>query len=145
MAAPVLTAAAPMVRALAPIFRAYENGYSALLVTGRNLYDHVVDPNGRISPLVEVLRRECRARHGMLLLSYSMASGLDWDSVRLDNDDRRTVEQALQSHGLVNIPQDANEVIRVIRGIASLSRTPTAGLKWSDGQDLRFVFLFQFA
>jgi hypothetical protein len=62
----------------------------------------------------------------------------------MDERDRRKIEQALQAHGLLNIPQDQNEVVRVIRGVSSLSRTPTSGLKLSNDADLRFLFLFQF-
>ena len=64
----------------------------------------------------------------------------------VENDkDRRTVEKVLQEHHLLNIPQDQNEVVRVIRGVASLSRMNTEGLKWSNGDDMRFAFIFMFS
>ncbi len=128
------------------IFRAYEEGHSALFVTGRSLYDLVVDKEGKLRPIVEMLRREGRSRYGMLLITYSMAGGLDWDQSRVDDEqDRRTVQNALRTHNLWDIPQDQNELVRVIRGISSLSRTPTEGLKWVDGRLMKFAFLFEFS
>lgn len=130
---------------IAAIFAAFDEGQAALLVTGRSLHDLVVD-EGRIRPAVETLRRECRRRHGMHLVSYSMASGLDWDASRIDDErDRRTIEQALRAHHLLDVPQDANEVVRVIRGIASLSRTPAENMAWTAGEPLRFAFLLDFS
>lgn len=128
------------------IFEAYSAGRSAILIEGRSPYDLAVDPYGeRLRPLLEILRGEARRRHGMVLVTYSMAGGLDWDSSRIDDErDRRAIEGALRGHRLLDIPQDQNEVSRVIRGIASLCRAPTEGLKWADGQPLRFAFLFEF-
>ena len=74
-----------------PIFRAYIEGHSAILLTGRSLYDLTADDAGKLRPLMETLRRECRTTHGMLLISYSMAGGLDSDSRVEDERDRRTI------------------------------------------------------
>jgi hypothetical protein len=134
-----------MMSAIEEIFRAYDEGYSAVLATGRSLYDLVLDTEGKLRPLLEVLRRDSRTRYGMVLVTYSMAGGLDWDASRIDDDhDRRIIENALRTHRLLDIPQDQNELVRVIRGISSLSRTPTEGLQWTNGRPLRFAFLFEF-
>ncbi|MBN1827753.1 MAG: AAA family ATPase, partial [Deltaproteobacteria bacterium] len=126
------------------IFKAYEEGYRAIRLTGRSLYDLVVD-EGRLRPLIEALRCSCMASYGMHLVGYSLAGGLDWDAASIsDENDRRKVEKILKSHRLLEIPQDQNEVVRVIRGISSLSRTPVEETKWSDGRGIRFVFLFEF-
>lgn len=128
------------------IFQKYDEGYSALLLTGRSLQDLVADASSmKLRTILEVLRSELRERYGMVFLRYSLAAGLDWDLERIgDQQDRRTIETALQHHGLVNIPVDQNESVRVIRGIYSLSRTPTTGLKWANGQDMRFSSLLEF-
>lgn len=132
-------------KAIERIFQAFGEGRPALLVTGRSLYDFEVDSQGTLRPLLEVLRRTARERHGMLLVNYSLAGGLDWDQHRVDDErDRRTIENVLRAHGLTGIPQDQNVTVRVIRGVSSLSRTPTDGLKWADGRPMRFVFLFEF-
>jgi AAA+ superfamily predicted ATPase len=128
------------------IFQAYDEGRPALLVTGRSLYDLMVGADGKLRPIVEVLRRACRARCGMILVTYSLAGGLDWDSSRIEDErDRRTIEKALRANHLVEIPANQNEIVPLIRGVSSLCRTPTEGLKWANGQDLRFAFLLEFA
>src|SRR5882724_6799940 len=108
------------------VFQAYEEGRPALLLTGRSLYDLIADGGGKIRPLMEVLRRECRERYGMLLVTYSLAGGLDWDASQLEH-------------------QDQNEVAGVIRGISSLSRAPAQNTQWADGKALRFCFLLEFS
>lgn len=132
--------------ALNRIFQMYEEGYAALLLTGRSIHDLVVDPaDKKLRTLLEVLRRSCRERYGMVFLRYSMAGGLDYDKSRIaDERDLRTIESALQSHGLMQIPQDQNEAVRVIRGIYSLSRTPVDNLKWADGKSMRLCALLEF-
>lgn len=130
--------------ALAEIFNAYDEGCPALLVTGRSLYDLVLDGEGRMRPLIEALRREALQARGMHLVTYSMATGLDWDEARVDARDRETISRALRLHRLVDIPQDQNEVVRVLRGIASLARAQDAGLQWHDSRPLRFLFLCEF-
>lgn len=131
-------------QALDPIFEAYEQGSPALLVTGRSIRDLDLDEEGKIRPLLEGLRRRSRGL-GMHLITYSIAGGLEWDTGVTDESDRRTIGSALRTHHLIQGQQDQNDVVRVFRGIASLSRTPTTGLKWADGSDLRFVFLLEFA
>jgi len=127
------------------ISRAFEAGHPALLVTGRSLYDFV-GVEGKLRPLCEAIARSFRATYGMQLIRYSLAAGLDWDASRVDDErDRRTIEQALRANRLLDIPQDQNEVVRVIRGIASLSRSPGGALRWADGREMRFAFLFEFS
>ncbi len=135
----------PTLTALADLFSAYDEGCPALLVTGRSLYDLVLDSEGRIRPLIEALRRQATADRAMHLVTYSMAAGLDWDAGRIPGQrDRETIERALRAHHIVDIPQDQNEVVRVLRGISSLARAQGDDLRWSDGRSLRFVFLCEF-
>lgn len=133
--------------AITTMLRPYEEGQPAVFVSGRSLYDLVVDQqDGKVRPLIESLRRVCRDKFGMAFISYSLAGGLDWGAERIkDERDRRALEQALRAHHLLDIPQDQNEVVRVFRGISSLARTPTDGLKWADGRSLRFVFVIEFS
>lgn len=131
--------------AVESILQAYRDGHSALLLSGRSLYDLVV-ADGKIRPLREVLRRALRTHFGMVFISYSLAAGLDFDSNGIeDTRDRQMIETVLKAHQLNDIPQDQNEVVRVVRGIASLARTPTDGLTWAAGGALRFAFCFEFS
>ena len=125
------------------IFQAYEEGHPAILLTGRSLYDLVTDGDNKIRPLLESLRRVGWERYGMTLVTYSMAGGLDWYTD--DAHDRGQVEQLLQRHGLTKLGQDQNDVVRVMRGISSLSRTPMEKVTWADGRDLRLCFLLEFS
>lgn len=131
------------------ILSAFAEGQAAQLVTGRSIRDLVVD-NGELRPLLEVLRQELRERHGMVVATYSIAGGLDWDAPRmLDARDRRTVEQALAAHGLPNgsggQSPDSNEIARVMRGIAGLSRSPRGSLSWAAGPAMAFAFVLDFS
>jgi ATPase family associated with various cellular activities (AAA) len=126
------------------ILRAYDEGYRALRLSGRSLYDLVVD-DGKMRPLIEALRQAFRTKFGMHMVTYSLAGGLDWDPSRIkDQNDRRLIEKALRDHHLLDIPKDQNEVVCVIRGISSLSRDSMDTRKWADGRTIRFAFLFEF-
>ena len=95
--------------------------------------------------LVEVFRRQAR-QHGLHLVTYSLAGGLDHDAPRInDARDRQTIEQALRAHKLLDLPRDQHEVTSVIRGISSLCRTPAGSIQWADGRPARFAFLLEFA
>src|SRR3989442_9698461 len=90
------------IRAIERIFALYDERRPALLVPGRNLRDWVLDCDGKLRPLDEAIRRYANTRYGMLLVTYSMAAGLDWDADRIGDDrDRRTVETALSAHHLL--------------------------------------------
>ncbi len=131
---------------LRAIFEAYEAGHAALMIEERSLYDLVADADGHLRPAVEVLRRIARADYGMHVITYSMAQGLDWDPTRVeDRGTRERVEQLLRLHRLTEVPQDQNEVVRVLRGISSMARSPESVLTWPDGRHVRFAFLLEFA
>jgi AAA+ superfamily predicted ATPase len=135
-----------MSEALRGVFRAYDAGHAAIMLEERSLYDLAVDRGGQLRPAVEVLRRIARDEYGMHLITYSMAQGLDWDAPRCDDRvTRDRIEQTLRLHHLWDLPQDQNEVVRVLRGIASMARAPRGEVKWPDGRDLRFAFLLEFA
>lgn len=130
---------------LTPIYQAYDEGRAALRLSGRPRYDLIPDEDGAVRPLIESLRRGLRRRYGMALITYSLAEGLDWDEPRIaDERDRRTLATALRTHRLVDIAQDQNETVRVIRGISTLCRMPAGGMRWADNSELRLGFLFEF-
>lgn len=132
--------------AVEAIVNVYEEGYSAILLTGRSLNDLTILEKGKLGRLEAALRRTLWERFNIHLIRYSMAEGIDWDETRIaDAHDRRTIETALRTNHLLEIPQDQNETVRVMRGIASLSRTPTEGLQRAGGSPLRFGFLIDFS
>ena len=131
---------------LQQISNAYEDGYASLFITGRSPYDLIADPGDKkMRPLLEAMRRHFRQDFGMAFITYSLAGGLDWDKSRIEDErDRKKIEQSLKANKLLEIPQDENEAARVIRGLSSLLRTPTNGLQWIDGREMRFAVLLEF-
>lgn len=133
-----------MTPAIDEILEPFEAGHAVLLLTGRSLRDLAVDEDGKVRPILEILRRTLRRRYGMALLTFSPAEGLEWDAARIsDERDRRTIENALRAHYLVDIRSE-NQNVAIMRGVTSLCRTPLGDLKWSDGSRMRFGVLFEF-
>ncbi len=123
-----------------PILHAYRQGVSVVLVTGRSLRDLCLNEEGKIWPILEVLRRELWRRFGLVLVTYSLAEGVRWNPQGLDEGTRRTVERLLESHGLRGQAAGDQEVVRVVRGIASIARAGSP----SDENRLRLAFLLEF-
>lgn len=129
---------------IAAILKAYSEGNAALLVTGRSLYDFVADES-RLRTLLEVLRRELFRHHGMLLVTYSLANGIQWFEDWVPNEkDRSQIREAFRSSRLLEAPPGSSEVVSVVRGISNLSRANLAPLKWQDGRPMRFAFCLEF-
>lgn len=127
-----------------PILKAYTEGHSALRLTGRSLYDFVAD-DGRLRPFVEFLRRVLFRDFGMVFINYSLANGLNWfESWITDDSDRQTIRELLRNHHLLEVPPSPNEVVAIVRGIASLSRATTDNLQWKDGRQMRFTICIEF-
>ena len=125
------------------VLQRYEQGHCALLLVGRSLHDLDLE-DGQIRPLAEILRRRFRQRHGMALLRYGLAAGFDWDETHQDDSDRRTIRAALEAHRLLETPAPGEEAPHILRGLYSLLRTPTDGLRWHNGSALRFGALIDF-
>ncbi len=134
-----------MVNPVEPILQAYREGQSALLLSGRSLYDFVAD-DGRIRHLSEVLRRTLFRECGMVFISYSLAAGLNWfESWTAEEADRQTIRQLLRNNNLLDHPPSENEVVSVMRGVATLARGNTENFKWKDGRQMRFAVCFYFS
>lgn len=125
------------------IFRAYDEGYSAILLTGRSLYELIVDEN-KIRPLIQGIKNQARER-GMVTITYSRANGIEHDSPQLTEKDRRLVDEALRKNRLFDIEQNENELSRVMRGLSSLCRAPADLHKWPNGKPMKFLVVIEFA
>lgn len=131
-------------KSVQPILKAYTEGHSALRLTGRSLYDFVAD-DGRLRPFAEFLRRMLFREFGMVFINYSLANGLNWfESWITDEANRQTIRELLRSHHLLEVPPSPDEVVSIVRGIASLSRANTDDLKWKDGRQMRFAICIEF-
>lgn len=132
-------------KAIETILQVFREGQSALLLSGRSLYDFVAD-DGRIRPFFEALRRVLFREYGMVFINYSMATGLNWfESWIPEEADRQTIRQLLRNNNLLDLPKTENEVVAVVRGVASLSRANTENLRWKDGREMRFAVCFEFS
>ena len=125
------------------VLDAYSGGHAALLVTGRSLYDFDIDEaDGKVRPLLEILRRQLFREFGIHLTTYSLAAGLQWNGIP-DERDQGDVEKLLRRHGLLELQPNESEQVRALRGIFALARAST-GFKWRDGRDARIGFLLEF-
>ncbi|MBT5714105.1 AAA family ATPase [Candidatus Poribacteria bacterium] len=123
---------------------AYEEGSSALFLSGRSLHDIDLAADGRLRPIMEILRSALRQRFGMVLVTYSRAAGLDHDAATLDAKDLDSIERVLRGWGLLGTPTHDQETSSVLRGIFRGAREPAASRRWSDGREMRFAFLLEF-
>lgn len=128
--------------AIEPILQVLEGGGAALLWSSRSPQDLDVDTDGRIRPLLEILRRALRERLGMVLLFYTKATGLVWDTPDVrDAGVRDRVEQALRAHGLLDRPPGEDDFMRDVWTFLRVS----SAAQWPDGRLMRFCLFVQFA
>lgn len=134
-----------MISPLGPIFDAIREGAGALGLAGRSLFDFSID-EGRMRPLTEILRRDLYVEFGMVLITYSFATGVDWSETSIaDEADRRTIRQALNESGVAHIKPGDDELISTVRAFAALVRSDGTERTWTvDGRPLRFAVCFQF-
>lgn len=140
--------------ALNPIFDAYTGGWPALLVTGRPLSDLDLDDAARMRTLFSALSRRAFAQHGMVVLSYTLATGLEFGLEALDSRaDRDAAERVLRAHGLKEREQDRpglhgpaadSDAVDVIRGLIRLFESADVSARTSDGREMRFGCFFGF-
>jgi len=75
--------------AIGQILDIHRDGRGAAMISGRSLYDFVLD-GGKIRPLLEALRRALYDEFGMVLVTYSLANGVNWFESWIANEaDRR--------------------------------------------------------
>lgn len=132
-------------KAIEPLFQRLQSGSVALLWSGRGPRDFDVDQDGKIRPLVEGLRQVLYDRMGMLLMTYSKATGLVWETPLLrDLGVRNTVEAGLRAHDLIDLGAPGGNLAPFLRAVWTFLRTPAGG-RWPDGRPLRFGLLVEFA
>jgi hypothetical protein len=108
----------------------------------------VDDTDGQVRPLVEILRARLREELGLVLLTYSRATGLVWDTPDLQaHNVREPVRRALSAFHLLDPAGEAfvaEDPARFFRAAYELLRVPSA-VPWPDGRPLRFAILVEFA
>jgi hypothetical protein len=130
------------------IFDPHEKeGRPAIIFTGQSLEDLVVSLDNKVRPIREVVRRYAKEQLGMVVIMFSIAGGIDWDSSNIpDERDRKQIENILKAHKLEAIKQDENEIATTVRGFVSLLKTPTEGINWATtAKPMRFLVLIEFS
>jgi hypothetical protein len=132
-------------KAVEPILTALGAGGIPVLWAGRSPRDLDVDADGKIRPLIEGLRRQLRERLGAVLLAYSKATGLVWDTADLrDHGVRNVVESGLRAHELIDLGGPGGNLAPFMAAVWRFLRAPSGG-SWPDGRPLRFALLAEFA
>lgn len=126
-------------RAVQPILDVLEGGAAALLWSGRSPQDIDLDEDGEIRPMLEVLRRALWRRLGIVLLSYSRATGLVWDTPLVREARVYDAVQEVVQRFSLEVP----DLDQFLRNLREFLRTPAGA--WPDGRPMRFALFLQFA
>lgn len=130
--------------AVEPIVDALRGGEAAILWSGRSPRDLDVDDDGVVRPIIEGLRRRVRSELGIVLLSYSRATGLVWDHPELEhNGVRNEVASAMTSHQLLDLGLPGGNLAHFLQAVWAFLRTPVTA-RWPDGRSIRFLLLVEF-
>jgi hypothetical protein len=122
----------------------YEAGYSSISLSGRSIYDLALIPNSQsVCQLIDILRTACRQR-GLHLITFCPL-GLDAGTQHLSDRDRATLEKELNRHSLLVRADDSEEqLMRSLRGLAELAKSPPGERQWSDGKTMNLCILLEF-
>lgn len=131
------------------IFKPYErDGRSSMILTGRPIYDFECREDGSICTLVQLMAEYAKRLH-MVMVRYSLASGIVVPYNMYEKADSETIKKILSANGISNTKcatgncNASQELVDILRGISRLASAPTAN-NWQDGETMKFLFLFEF-
>ena len=131
------------------IFKPYErDGRSSMILTGRPIYDFECREDGSICTLVQLMAEYAKRLH-MVMVRYSLASGIVVPYNMYEKADSETIKKILSANGISNTKcatgncNASQELVDILRGISRLASTPTAN-NWQDGETMKFLFVFEF-
>ena len=131
------------------IFKPYESdGRSSMILTGRSIYDFECREDGSICTLVQLMAEYAKRMH-MVMVRYSLASGIVVPYNMYEKADGETIKKILSANGISNTKcatgncNASQELVDILRGISRLASTPTAN-NWQDGETMKFLFVFEF-
>ncbi len=132
------------------IFEPYElEGRSSMILTGRSIYDFECREDGTISTLVRMMSEYAKSLH-LAMVRYSLADGLVVPYSLYDKADGDTIKKVLSANGIINSKcmsgdcKASQELVDILRGISRMSSASNSDISWQDGQQMKFVFLFEF-
>lgn len=131
------------------IFKPYEkDGRSSMILTGRPIYDFECREDGSICTLVQLMAEYAKRLH-MVMVRYSLASGIAVPYNMYEKSDSETIKKILSANGISNTKcatgncNASQELVEILRGISRLAYAPTAN-NWHDGKTMKFLFVFEF-
>lgn len=131
------------------IFKPYESdGRSSMILTGRSIYDFEYREDGSICTLVQLMAEYAKRMH-MVMVRYSLASGIAVPYNMYEKADSETIKKILSANGISNTKcatgncNASQELVDILRGISRLASAPTAN-NWQDGENMKFLFVFEF-
>lgn len=131
------------------IFKPYErDGRSSMILTGRSIYDFECREDGSICTLVKLMAEYAKRMH-MVMVRYSLSSGIAVPYNMYERTDCETIKKILSTNGISNTKcttgncNASQELVNILRGISRLASAPTAN-NWQDGETMKFLFVFEF-
>lgn len=133
------------------IFKPYEvDGRSSMVLTGRPIYDFECREDCTICTLVQMMAEYAAKTLHMVMVRYSLAAGLAVPYNMYGKTDSETIKKILSTNGISNIKcatgncNASQELVEILRGISKLATMSPGTHKWSDGEPMKFLFLFEF-
>ena len=136
--------------AIKEIFEPYEiEGRSSMVLTGRSIYDYECREDASISTLVRMMAEYAKTLH-LVMVRYSLADGIVVPYGMYEKEDRETIKKALSANGITNCScksgdcKASQELVDILRGISRMATASASDIKWHDGQQMKYLFLFEF-
>ena len=109
------------------IFKPYErDGRSSMILTGRPIYDFECREDGSICTLVQLMAEHAKRQH-MVMVRYSLASGIVVPYNMYEKADSETIKKILSANGISNTKcatgncNASQELVDILRGISRLA------------------------
>ena len=136
--------------AIKEIFEPYEiEGRSSMVLTGRSIYDYECREDASISTLVRMMAEYAKTLH-LVMVRYSLADGIVVPYGMYEKEDRETIKKVLSANGITNCScksgdcKASQELVDILRGISRMATASASDIKWHDGQQMKYLFLFEF-
>ena len=132
------------------LFEPYElDGRSSMILTGRSIYDFECREDGTISTLVKMMAEYAKGLN-LAMVRYSLADGVVVPYSIYEKADCETIKKLLSANGISNCKCESGtcdasqELVDILRGISRMVSSPNADIVWQNGQQMKFLFLFEF-
>lgn len=131
------------------ILQPYAEGKSCIILQGRSLYDLELNQQNQIQPLIELLRAQALTNHNLVMVQYSMSTGVTYDLSDLNKTESNNVIRILSELDIKNssgtkVVGNESEFVNILRALLRLGQQTTQ-LTLRDGVPLRFLVLIEFS